>query len=159
MISIFDRRRSGVDFILALPLAVDIHHTQAVREARRDLLVEKRAPLALRSHPAPDDPQAPGRNKVLYRPSPWFVPDEQHRPKASAPTAGSRMVAGTCAQPASVIASVQDQQNSTTCAWFYRDRRAWLLIGAINATYFSISTPRQNATKPLILRAAGLGSG
>ena len=25
--------------------------------------------------------------------------------------------------------------------------------------YFSISTPRQKATKPLILRAAGLGSG
>jgi hypothetical protein len=47
-----------------------------------------------------------------------------------------------------------------------RGNRVWVAhlacCGALRATppaYFSSSTPRQKATKPLILRAAGLGSG
>src|SRR5262249_47770539 len=109
---------------------------------------QERLASPTRLFPAQDDPPGPVRNRASCPPN-----------RASRRDALDRLATLARPRPAGPVYARRLQV--TAPGWVQReqDERASGRLGPTFKTYFSTSTPRQKATNPLILRAAGLGSG
>jgi hypothetical protein len=165
MMRTFERSRSGPP-----GPSIAIARRRLTRSGRQESAVSLPGP-GTRARPprsplAPDDPPGPARSTTAYPPTSTPFPGGQDRRSASAPYPRLRAARARGAHTPPKLRRGMEPAGTCQCACnpppgILCQRVPELPVSQGNAaeTYFSTSTPRQKATYPLILRAAGFGSG
>ena len=142
----------GRGLVLALPLPVDVEHAEPTGKRGGNFAIQKAAPIRFAHSLLGMDRPDRGRNRAWYRPSPWCRPGWAGSPCKSRRSCSPVEVNSACAHSptkASARSGANRTQTDVAFKLLRRDQKSTFLL------QLRARKPRY----PLILRAAGLGSG